>query len=50
LAWVAEGRASDTRSLRGFYSHHWVHDGMSFWAVSDLNGRELTEFVHALQS
>lgn len=40
--------AGETRSLRGFHSHHWVRDGMSFWAVSDLNDSELTEFVHAL--
>jgi len=37
-------------SVRGFHVHHWIHDGMSFWAVSDLNDSELTQFVHALQS
>ena len=25
-------------------------NGMSFWAVSDLNGAELAEFTSALQS
>jgi anti-sigma factor RsiW len=39
-----------TRSDRGFQVHHWVSAGMSFWAVSDLNDGELSEFVHALQS
>ena len=30
--------------------HHWTRDGMSFWAVSDLNDRELAEFVRALNA
>jgi anti-sigma factor RsiW len=30
--------------------HHWIRDGMSFWAVSDLNDTELTQFARALQS
>ena len=41
---------ADVRSLRGFHIHHWIRDGMSFWAVSDLNDAELTEFVKALRS
>lgn len=40
--------AATTRSVRGFHVHHWVRDAMSFWAVSDLNEKELTEFVAAL--
>jgi len=36
------------RSIRGFQVEHWVRDGMTFWAVSDLNQTELTEFVRAL--
>jgi anti-sigma factor RsiW len=42
--------AIDARTLRGFHVHHWIRDGMSFWAVSDLNDRELTEFVRALNA
>ena len=38
------------RTVRGFHVHHWTRDGMSFWAVSDLNDRELTEFVRALNA
>jgi len=34
--------------LRGFQVRHWVHEGMIFWAVSDLNDTELDQFVHAL--
>jgi anti-sigma factor (TIGR02949 family) len=36
-------------TVRGFHLRHWVRDGMSFWAISDLNASELNEFVGALQ-
>ena len=42
--------ATGARSVRGFHVRHWVRDGMSFWAVSDLNETELDEFAHALQA
>ena len=38
------------QSLRGFHVRHWVHDRMSFWAVSDLNEAELTHFCEALEA
>jgi mycothiol system anti-sigma-R factor len=38
------------RSIRGFHVRHWNHGGMSFWAVSDLNDAELTEFGRALDA
>ena len=41
--------ASGAQSIRGFQVRHWTGNGMSFWAVSDLNGAELTQFVRALQ-
>jgi RNA polymerase sigma factor (sigma-70 family) len=49
--WPAADRtaASDMRSIRGFQVRHWIRNGMSFWAVSDLNDAELSEFVRALQ-
>jgi len=49
--WPAVDRtaASDTRSIRGFQVRHWMRNGMSFWAVSDLNDAELGELVRALQ-
>jgi len=37
-------------TVRGFNVRHWIHDGMSFWAVSDLNSGELTEFTSALEA
>ena len=41
---------TNVHSLRGFHIHHWVHDRISFWAVSDLNEAELTEFCKALEA
>jgi anti-sigma factor RsiW len=38
------------RSVRGFHVHHWIHGGMAFWAVSDLNDAELSEFRRALEA
>jgi len=40
---------TDVRTVRGFHVRHWSREAMSFWAVSDLNDRELAEFAHALQ-
>ena len=42
-------RSPDARAIRGFHVRHWVRDGLSFWAVSDLNDAELTEFARALR-
>jgi anti-sigma factor (TIGR02949 family) len=41
--------AVDVRLVRGFHVRHWIRDGMAFWAVSDLNDDELTEFARALE-
>jgi mycothiol system anti-sigma-R factor len=40
----------DVRSIRGFHLRHWSRDGMMFWAVSDVNDGELSEFARALGS
>jgi anti-sigma factor RsiW len=32
-------------SIQGYHIIHWTNAGMAFWAVSDLNGKELMEFV-----
>jgi anti-sigma factor RsiW len=39
---------TDARTIRGFQVRHWTRDSMTFWAVSDLNGTELDQFVRAL--
>jgi anti-sigma factor RsiW len=41
---------SDARSIRGFQERHWVQADLSLWVVSDLNNRELSEFVQAFES
>lgn len=49
FVWPAsnEGPGPRERAIRGFNVRHWVRQGMSFWAVSDLNETELNEFVRA---
>jgi len=49
--WPASDEAGppDVRSVRGFQVRHWTRDGMTFWAVSDLNDVELATFARALQ-
>ena len=49
--WPSPDRAAatDARSVRGFQVRHWTDNGMSFWAVSDLNDPELAGFARALQ-
>jgi anti-sigma factor RsiW len=39
----------EEHAARGFHVRHWTQNDMTFWAVSDLNDAELTEFVRALQ-
>jgi anti-sigma factor RsiW len=39
----------DVRTVRGFHVRHWTDEGMSYWAVSDVNDTELDQFVHALR-
>jgi anti-sigma factor RsiW len=34
-----------TLTIRGYGIVHWAQSGMTYWAVSDLNARELTDFV-----
>ncbi len=37
--------AAATQTLNGFHLESWSADGMTFWAVSDLNETELRQFV-----
>ena len=52
FVWPASGGtpAVQERAVRGFHVRHWIRNGMAYWAVSDLNDMELTEFVRALQT
>jgi anti-sigma factor RsiW len=36
--------------LQGYNVVHWTNAGMTFWAVSDLNGKELMEFVQEYEA
>jgi len=36
---------SQLATMRGYNLVHWTQSGMTYWAVSDLNSRELNEFV-----
>jgi anti-sigma factor RsiW len=47
---ASDSPGTTSASIRGFHVRHWTRDGMAFWAVSDVNDAELTEFVRALQS
>jgi anti-sigma factor RsiW len=42
--------ANDRRTIRGFQERHWTQADLTMWAVSDLNDRELGEFVQAFES
>lgn len=44
----ASSEAIEARTIRGFHVRHWTRNGMAFWAVSDLNDGELTNFVRAM--
>jgi anti-sigma factor RsiW len=37
-------------SIQGYNVRHWSQDGLDFWAVSDLAGDELDEFVQKITS
>lgn len=47
LIWPGGDDDRPTRSLarQGFHLRNWEQGGLAFWAVSDLNGEELEEFV-----
>jgi len=42
--------AAKASSLQGYHLIHWIHSGMNYWAISDLNETELQEFVRDVQA
>jgi anti-sigma factor RsiW len=40
----------ESRTQQGFHLVHWVHGGLSYWAISDLNVAELEDFARLVQS
>lgn len=46
LIWPADADRSPTHGARSGYNYiRWAQDGMVFWAISDLNAKELADFV-----
>jgi anti-sigma factor RsiW len=43
-------QAMTTRSVNGYNVVSWSSDQITYWAVSDLNARELEEFARLFQS
>ncbi len=42
--------STSARTIQGYNLRHWSHGGLEFWAVSDLEGSELNEFVHKISA
>jgi anti-sigma factor RsiW len=45
----ATAAAASLATYHGYHVLHWMHAGMVYWAVSDLNQTELDVFRHLLQ-
>jgi anti-sigma factor RsiW len=47
FVWPSSRPDSGPRALtiKGYNAIQWTQSGMTYWAVSDLNGRELNQFV-----
>jgi anti-sigma factor RsiW len=53
LIWPSSAPAQVPRqaaTYKGYHLVNWAESGMSFWAVSDLNQKELLEFAEAFRS
>jgi anti-sigma factor RsiW len=46
----ATSATSAAHTLNGYHILSWNHDGMAFWAVSDINETELRQFVSLYQT
>jgi anti-sigma factor RsiW len=42
--------APSMKTAQGFNIRHWTEGGLDFWAISDINAEELTEFQKALSA
>jgi anti-sigma factor RsiW len=38
------------KTIQGYNVRHWTQQGLDFWAVSDLTGDELDEFVQKISA
>jgi mycothiol system anti-sigma-R factor len=49
FVWKSEDGGEGSESRRGYNVAHWSKGGLAYWAVSDLNRRELDEFVRLMR-
>jgi anti-sigma factor RsiW len=52
FTWPAAGTADEAprgQTRQGFQLVRWTHDGMAYWAVSDLNEEELLHFAELIR-
>jgi anti-sigma factor RsiW len=42
---LGAAHAAVARTVHGYNARHWSEQGLEFWAVSDLDGKELGDFV-----
>ncbi len=49
--WPAIGQDTAVKpySRHGYHIRHWQHGGMDYWAISDVNDRDLDQFVRLFQ-
>jgi anti-sigma factor RsiW len=50
FVWKSEDRGEGRESRQGYNVSHWSSGGLAYWAVSDLNERELGEFAKLIQA
>jgi anti-sigma factor RsiW len=43
-------RGTKEASVQGFNVRHWRDEGLDFWAVSDIDGAELDEFMQKFEA
>ena len=46
FTWPAGSSVTGVRSQNGYHFVIWSKDGMTYWAVSDLNLDDLKQFAH----
>jgi anti-sigma factor RsiW len=50
FVWPSNAAAPEsTQTRKGYHLRSWSDNGMAFWAISDLNGSELAQFVALLR-
>jgi anti-sigma factor RsiW len=49
FTWPSAPMAAVEQTRNGYHVESWYSDGMTFWAVSDLNEAELRDFVRLFQ-